>query len=115
MTTEDQDPIEKGTAMSDKKRYQQDEMMDGGDDRGGGRKLLMSGGSRRKSCRFCSDAEYVLDYKNWRVMQSFVSEHGRIVPRRISGTCALHQRALTTALKRARNLAMIGYTSSGAF
>jgi small subunit ribosomal protein S18 len=68
---------------------------------------------RKKVCRFCSDAEYAMDYKDVRMMQSFVSEHGKIVPRRISGNCALHQRKLTSAVKRARNLALVGYVSMG--
>jgi small subunit ribosomal protein S18 len=78
----------------------------------GGRR--MGGGfSRKKVCRFCSDQDYFLDYKDVRLMQSFITEHGKIVPRRISGNCALHQRALTTAVKRARNLALVGYVSMG--
>ena len=82
-----------------------------GDDRGrkGG------GGSfhRKKVCRFCSDQDFILDYKDVRMMQSFVTEHGKIVPRRISGNCSKHQRHLTTAVKRARNLALVGYVSMG--
>lgn len=81
-----------------------------GDDRGGRR----GGFHRKKVCRFCADTEFVLDYKDIRMMQSFMSEHGKIVPRRISGTCAQHQRKLTTAVKRARNLALVGYVSTGA-
>jgi len=68
---------------------------------------------RKKVCRFCSDQDFILDYKDIRMMQSFVTEHGKIVPRRISGNCALHQRQLTTAVKRARNLALVGYVSMG--
>lgn len=68
---------------------------------------------RKKVCRFCSDQDYVLDYKDVRMMQSFVTEHGKIVPRRISGNCATHQRALTTSVKRARNLALVGYVAMG--
>ncbi|MFZ9595215.1 MAG: 30S ribosomal protein S18 [Bdellovibrionia bacterium] len=81
-----------------------------GDDRG-----RKGGGSfhKKKVCRFCSDQEFILDYKDVRMMQSFVTEHGKIVPRRISGNCALHQRQLTTAVKRARNLALVGYVSMG--
>ncbi len=81
-----------------------------GDERG------RRGGSsfhRKKICRFCSDQDFALDYKDVRMMQSFVTEHGKIVPRRISGNCALHQRQLTTAVKRARNLALVGYVSMG--
>ena len=82
------------------------------DDRGG---RGGGGGSfhRKKVCRFCSDQEYLLDYKDIRMMQSFVSEHGKIVPRRISVNCSGHQRKLTTAVKRARNLALVGYVSMG--
>src|SRR4051812_35890483 len=85
-----------------------------GDDRGGRRGGGGGGFHRKKVCRFCADTEFVLDYKDVRMMQSFVSEHGKIVPRRISGNCAQHQRKLTTAVKRARNLALVGYISMGA-
>src|SRR5689334_14724105 len=89
------------------------------DDRGdkdGDEKGRRGGGfHRKKVCRFCSDQDFMLDYKDVRMMQSFVSEHGKIVPRRISGNCAQHQRQLTTAIKRARNLALVGYVSMGAF
>jgi small subunit ribosomal protein S18 len=92
-----------------------------GEDRGerGGDRMDKDDGGRRggfhrkKVCRFCSDSEYAMDYKDVRMMQSFVSEHGKIVPRRISGNCAQHQRKLTTAVKRARNLALVGYVSMG--
>ena len=80
-----------------------------GDERGGRRSF-----SRKKVCRFCSDQDFVMDYKDIRMMQSFITEHGKIVPRRISGNCAMHQRKLTTAVKRARNLALVGYVSMGA-
>lgn len=82
-----------------------------GDDRG---RRSGNGFHRKKVCRFCSDTDFVLDYKDVRMMQSFVTEHGKIVPRRISGNCALHQRQVTTAVKRARNLALVGYVSMGA-
>ncbi|MCM2324166.1 MAG: 30S ribosomal protein S18 [Oligoflexia bacterium] len=80
-----------------------------GDERGGRR----GGFHRKKVCRFCSDQDFVMDYKDSRMMQSFVTEHGKIVPRRISGNCAKHQRKLTSAVKRARNLALVGYVSMG--
>lgn len=83
---------------------------EGGDEKSG-RKLLGTG-PRKKVCRFCADTELSLDYKNTRVMQSFLTEHGRIVPRRISGACAFHQRRITVALKRARQLALVGYTDA---
>ena len=78
-----------------------------GDGRRGG------GFHRKKVCRFCSDQDFILDYKDSRMMQSFVTEHGKIVPRRISGNCAQHQRKLTVCVKRARNLALVGYVSMG--
>ena len=83
----------------------------GGDDDGekGGRRSF----HRKKVCRFCADNEYLMDYKDARQMQSFVMELGKIVPRRISGTCAFHQRKLTVAIKRARNLALVGFVTSG--
>ena len=81
-----------------------------GEERGGRRG---GGFGRRKVCRFCADLDFVMDYKDFRMMQSFVTEHGRIVPRRISGNCAMHQRKLTSAVKRARNLALVGFVSSG--
>lgn len=84
---------------------------DEGDDRGG--KRFGGGSFRKKVCRFCTEADYQMDYKNVRIMQTFLSEHGKIVPRRISGNCADHQRKLTTALKRARNLALVGYITPG--
>lgn len=79
------------------------------DDRGGRR----GGFGRRKVCRFCADQDFVMDYKDQRMMQSFITEHGKIVPRRISGNCATHQRKLTTHIKRARNIALVGYVSMG--
>jgi small subunit ribosomal protein S18 len=96
-------------------REDRGDRMDKDDDRGGRRGGGSGGGfHRKKVCRFCSDQDFMLDYKDQRMMQSFVSEHGKIVPRRISGNCASHQRRLTTAVKRARNLALVGYVSSGA-
>lgn len=79
------------------------------------RRFLTGTGSRRKACRFCSDSDYTLDYKVPRIIQSFMTEHGKIVPSRISGNCAAHQRALTVEVKRARNLALVGFVSPGPF
>jgi len=92
----------------DKGRDDRDGSKDG-DERGGRR----GGFHRKKICRFCSDQDFILDYKDVKMMQSFLTEHGKIVPRRISGSCAYHQRKLTTSLKRARNLALVGYVSMG--
>jgi small subunit ribosomal protein S18 len=84
---------------------------DGRDDEGEGKGRRSF--HRKKVCRFCADTEFVLDYKDARMMQSFMMELGKIVPRRISGTCASHQRKLTVAIKRARNLALVGFVNSG--
>lgn len=66
--------------------------------------------AKKKICRFCAE-NVPVDYKNTRVLRSFVTERFKIVPGRISGTCATHQRELTTAIKRARKLALLAYTS----
>ena len=67
---------------------------------------------RRKVCRFCADKELVIDYKDVKVLKGFVTERGKIIPKRIYGTCATHQRQLTEAIKRARHLALIPYSGS---
>lgn len=66
---------------------------------------------RRKVCAFCVDKVDYIDYKDAKRLRKFVTERGKIVPRRISGNCAAHQRLLTTALKRARVIALIPYTA----
>ena len=67
---------------------------------------------RRKVCRFCANKVQNIDYKDLRTLRYFVSERGKITPRRISGTCAEHQRKLTEAIKRARNIALLPFTAS---
>ncbi|MEA3547996.1 MAG: 30S ribosomal protein S18 [Thermodesulfobacteriota bacterium] len=67
---------------------------------------------RRKVCRFCADRDIIIDYKDPKVLRSFVSERGKIIPRRIFGTCAKHQRELTEAIKRARQIALMSYSGS---
>jgi small subunit ribosomal protein S18 len=81
----------------------------GGDERGGMKRRTFT---RRKACRFCTDKEVKVDFKNPRLLSYFVTERGRIIPRRISGTCALHQRDLTTAVKQARIMALLPFTST---
>jgi len=66
---------------------------------------------KRKSCSFCMDKVESIDYKDATRLRKFVSERGKIVPRRISGTCASHQRALTAAIKRARVLALLSFAA----
>lgn len=68
--------------------------------------------SRRKVCRFCADKELVIDYKDPKVLRNFVSERGKIIPRRIVGTCATHQRQLCEAIKQARQIAFLPYSGS---
>jgi len=67
---------------------------------------------RRKVCRFCADSSLVIDYKDPKTLRLFTTERGKIVPRRISGNCAKHQRRLTVAIKRARNIALLPFTTA---
>jgi len=64
---------------------------------------------RKRMCRFCEQGEVYIDYKDDKRLYRFISEQGRIIPRRISGTCAHHQRQLEAAVKRARYLALLPY------
>ena len=64
---------------------------------------------RRKVCRFCVDSKLVIDYKDPNILRQFVTERGKIIPRRISGNCARHQRRVTRAIKQARLLALMPY------
>lgn len=67
---------------------------------------------RRKICRFCADASLVIDYKDEKSLKYFITERGKIIPRRISGTCAKHQRSLTQAIKRARTIALLPFVGT---
>ena len=66
---------------------------------------------RRKVCSFCVDKVDHIDYKDVAKLRRFVTERGKILPRRISGNCAKHQRQVTVAIKRARNIALLPFTS----
>ena len=83
---------------------------DRGDARGGedltGRRAF----GRRKVCRFCADKSMKIDYKDQGQLKYFLTERGKIIPRRISGNCAKHQREVATAVKRARIIAILPYT-----
>jgi small subunit ribosomal protein S18 len=68
------------------------------------------GFGRRKVCRFCADKNQKVDYKDQGQLKYFLTERGKIIPRRISGNCAKHQREVATAVKRARMLAILPYT-----
>lgn len=67
---------------------------------------------RTKVCRFCADPKQPIDYKDPKVLRFFVTETGKLIPRRISGNCARHQRQVTTAVKRARHLALIPFVTT---
>jgi small subunit ribosomal protein S18 len=69
------------------------------------------GYGRRKVCRFCAESSLVIDYKDPRQLRYFTTERGKIIPRRISGCCAKHQRELTLAIKRARHIALLPFSA----
>ncbi len=90
--------------MSDAKKRDRDNS----NDRRGGR---MARRRRRKVCQFCVDKVEQIDYKDVGRLRKYLSEKGKILPRRISGNCAKHQRQMTTAIKRARHIALLPYTT----
>ncbi len=67
---------------------------------------------RRKVCRFCADSSLEINYKEPKQLKGFTTERGKIIPRRISGCCAKHQRRLTHAIKRARTIALLPYVGT---
>ncbi len=75
-----------------------------------GRKMF----SRHKVCRFCADKELEIDYKDAKTLRIFLTERYKIIPRRISGNCARHQRRLTLEIKRSRHVALLPYTTGHA-
>ena len=66
---------------------------------------------RRKVCRFCEQKAAFIDYKDERLLRKYLTARGKIIPRRISGNCALHQRALTRAIKRGRIIALLPFAA----
>ena len=68
---------------------------------------------RRKVCPFCADKSLVIDYKDPKMLRRFITERGKILPSRISGVCSRHQRALSSAIKRARHIALLPYLVRG--
>lgn len=66
---------------------------------------------RRRVCAFCADKNNKIDYKNVDQLKRLVSDRGKILPRRVTGTCAKHQREVTTAIKRARQIALLPYSA----
>ena len=89
----------------------------GGDDRRGGGPGAQQGGKkkffyrRKRVCKFCVEKIEYIDFKDIKTLQQFIPERGKILPRRISGTCALHQRKLQNAIKRARIAALLPFTA----
>jgi small subunit ribosomal protein S18 len=77
------------------------------DDKGGKRTFFR----RRRVCKFCVEKIDYIGYKDVKLLSPFIPERGKIQPRRISGVCATHQRALQTAIKRARQIALVPYTT----
>lgn len=65
---------------------------------------------KKKVCKFCVDKTPFIDYKDAKLLKMFITERGKILPRRISGTCSMHQRELTTAIKRSRNIALLPFS-----
>ncbi|MFQ6617186.1 MAG: 30S ribosomal protein S18 [Fidelibacterota bacterium] len=65
---------------------------------------------KKKICRFCENKEELIDYKNIKILRKFITEQGKIIPSRISGNCSKHQRQISRAIKRARNIALLPYT-----
>jgi len=66
---------------------------------------------KKKICRFCEAGEIYIDYKDEKKLGKFLTEQGKIIPRRVSGNCAMHQRQLTRAIKRARHLALLPFVA----
>jgi len=64
---------------------------------------------RRKACRFCQDKDAVIDYKKTEILERFITDRGKILPRRVTGTCAKHQRHVAIAIKRARVIALLPF------
>jgi len=64
---------------------------------------------RRRFCRFCAEKTEYIDYKDTRTLKGYITERGKILPRRMTGVCARHQRELTEAIKRARNIALLSF------
>ncbi len=66
--------------------------------------------SKKKICRFCETRGLKIDYKDVKILRKYITDQGKIIPRRISGNCARHQREMTTAIKRARNISLLAYS-----
>ena len=110
----------KSEKREDGPELDRDDRVYGGDDIGGddeprsmGKTRGRAGPGRRKMCRFCADEAISLDYKNPTLLRNFVTDRGKLIPRRITGNCAKHQRGLATEVRRARMLAMLPFAVTG--
>lgn len=94
------------------KRYES--LTSNGDSRGnsGAKVVKRKGFHKRKVCRFCMTPAITIDYKDAKMLRYFITERGKIIPKRISGCCARHQRTLTHAIKRARTIALLPFVGS---
>jgi small subunit ribosomal protein S18 len=81
----------------------------GGDDRGDKKRSV----GRRKPCKFCADENLKIDYKDQALLKYFITDRGKLVPRRISGNCAKHQREIAVAVQRARMIALMPFAVTG--
>jgi small subunit ribosomal protein S18 len=72
-------------------------------------KRVMSSQRKKKVCQFCADKNLVIDYKDVETLQKFTTERGKILPKRVTGTCAIHQREIARAIKRARIVSLMPY------
>lgn len=109
-------PAEAGAATEERRPYRRPPSSRPGGPGSGGGDMMGRGGDkprrfkkRRKMCAFCVDKANVLDYKDVSRLRRFVTERGKIIPRRQSGTCAKHQRSLASAIKKARECALLPY------
>ena len=82
-------------------------------DKKGGKDARKRGFARRKVCRFCADKNVPIDYKDPQTLKYFITDRGKIIPRRISGNCALHQRKVSTAIKQSRMIALMPFAVTG--
>lgn len=82
----------------------------GGEDRGDKKRSV----GRRKQCKFCGDEALKIDYKDQALLKYFITDRGKLVPRRISGNCAKHQREIAVAVRRARMIALMPFAVTGA-
>lgn len=102
---EHRDPKEARDNRDFKESKEKEQALDRRRVRGGDKKRR----TRRKVCRFCEDGNFYVDYKNYRRLREYISDRGKMLPRRMTGTCAKHQRMLKIAIEQARFIALLSY------